>query len=70
MCREKMIFLVAGTLVLTGLALGYFIAPGWLLLSAFVGVNMLQAAITGFCPLAKILRAAKVESCTHGSPTS
>lgn len=70
MCREKIIFLVAGTLVLTGLALGYFVAPGWLLLSAFVGVNMLQASLTGFCPLAKILSAAKVGACIKNSPTS
>ncbi len=70
MCREKVIFLVAGILVLTGLALGYFVAPAWLLLSAFVGVNMLQASMTGFCPLAKILRALHVEPCMKGSPTT
>jgi DUF2892 family protein len=29
----------------------------WLWFTAFVGANMLQAAFTGFCPLAKILRA-------------
>ncbi|MBS3745537.1 MAG: DUF2892 domain-containing protein, partial [Wenzhouxiangellaceae bacterium] len=29
----------------------------WLWLTAFVGVNMFQAAFTGFCPLAKILAA-------------
>lgn len=70
MCREKVIFLVAGTLVLAGLALGYFVAPAWLLLSAFVGLNLLQASITGFCPLAKILRAAGLAPCTQGSPTA
>jgi hypothetical protein len=70
MCREKVIFLVAGILVLTGLTLGYFVAHAWLLLSAFVGLNMLQASMTGFCPLAKILRAAGVAPCTTGSPTS
>lgn len=70
MCREKVIFLVAGVLVLTGLVLGYFVAPAWLLLSAFVGANMLQASITGFCPLAKILRSAGITPCTSGSPTS
>lgn len=70
MCREKVIFLVAGTLVLTGLALGYFVAPAWLLLSAFVGLNMLQASFTGFCPLARILRAAGIAPCAKGSPTS
>jgi hypothetical protein len=29
----------------------------WLLLTAFVGANLLQSAFTGFCPLAKILKA-------------
>ena len=40
----------------------------WLLLSAFVGVNMFQAAVTGFCPLIRILNALKVEQCTSVSP--
>jgi hypothetical protein len=70
MCRERVIFMVAGLLVLTGLTLGYFVHHGWLLLSAFVGLNMLQASLTGFCPLAKILRKAGVEACTKVSPTA
>ena len=28
------------------------VSPYWLLLPAFVGINMMQAAITGFCPAA------------------
>ena len=70
MCRERVIFLVAGTLILTGLALGVLVSQTWLLLSAFVGVNMLQASITGFCPLAKILRKAGVGACQGVSPTA
>jgi len=70
MCRERAIFMVAGILILTGLTLGYFVAPAWLLLSAFVGVNMFQASLTGFCPLAKILKASGVKPCTQGSPTN
>ena len=70
MCRERVIFMVAGSLLLSGLLLGYLVAPGWLLLSGFVGLNMLQASITGFCPLAKILRAAGVQPCTSHSPTA
>jgi hypothetical protein len=46
----------AGAVVLTGLALGWFISPWWLLLAAFAGLNMLQAGFTGFCPAAKIFR--------------
>ena len=52
---QRIIYLVAGTLVLTGLALGYFINPAWFLLTAFVGLNLFQTAFTGFCPLEKIL---------------
>ena len=34
--------------------LGWLVSPYWLLLAAFVGANMLQAAFTGFCPAALI----------------
>lgn len=52
---QRIIYLVAGTLVLTGLALGYFINSAWFLMTAFVGLNLFQTAFTGFCPLEKIL---------------
>ncbi len=53
---DKFMVAFAGTMVLTGLALGTFHDPDWYWLSAFVGANMLQASFTGFCPLAKLLR--------------
>lgn len=52
---DKAVLSFAGAMVLISLALGYFIHPAWLLLTAFVGLNMLQAGITGFCPAAIIL---------------
>lgn len=52
---QSIIYLVAGTLVLTGLALGYWVDQRWLLLAAFVGLNLFQTAFTGFCPLERIL---------------
>lgn len=55
MKREHIIRIVAGTLVLTGLALGRFINPWWLLLPAFVGANLLQSGITKWCLLEDIL---------------
>jgi len=48
-------------MVLVSLALGYWLSPYWLWLTAFVGANMLQASFTGFCPLAKILSKLKVK---------
>jgi hypothetical protein len=53
---DQIVFAFAGVMVLTSLLLAHFLSPWWLLLGAFVGLNMLQAAFTGFCPLARILR--------------
>jgi hypothetical protein len=38
------------------LALGYFVSGYWLLLTLFVGINLFQSALTGFCPAEMILR--------------
>ncbi|HVY81634.1 MAG TPA: DUF2892 domain-containing protein [Steroidobacteraceae bacterium] len=58
MSIDRIVFAFAGTMVLLSVALTYFFSPGWLILAGFVGLNMLQAAFTGFCPLAMILRKA------------
>lgn len=42
----------AGCVVLTGLALGWFVSPWFLPLAAFAGLNMVQARFTGRCPAA------------------
>jgi hypothetical protein len=47
-------------MVLVSLALAHFVSPWFFLLTAFVGVNLLQTAFTRFCPLAFILRRAGV----------
>ena len=53
---DRIVFAFAGVMVLASLLLAQLVSPWWLLLAAFVGLNMLQAAFTGFCPLALILR--------------
>ena len=53
---DSFVFAFAGTMILLSLALGLMVHPYWFFLTGFVGVNMLQAAFTGFCPLAKILK--------------
>jgi hypothetical protein len=54
---DRAVLAFAGIVVLAGLALGYYLSPYWLLLSAFAGLNMVQASITGFCPAAMIFKA-------------
>jgi hypothetical protein len=46
----------AGIMILASLLLAWLVSPYWLLLTAFVALNMLQAAFTGFCPAAMIFR--------------
>ena len=55
MTIEKAIRILAGTMVLISLILAHFVNPWWLLLAAFVGVNLIQSALTGFCPAEIIL---------------
>ena len=49
---DRAIFAFAGVMILLSVALVYFVSPWWLLLTAFVGLNLLQSSITGFCPAA------------------
>jgi hypothetical protein len=55
---DRLVFAIAGTFVLASLALSQLHSAYWLWFTAFVGANMFQAAFTGFCPLAMVLRKA------------
>ena len=56
MTIDRVVFAFSGSLVLLGLLLAWLVSSWWLLLPAFIGANMLQAAFTGFCPLARMLK--------------
>ncbi|MBN2647338.1 MAG: DUF2892 domain-containing protein [Thiotrichales bacterium] len=62
MTVEKIVLMLAGTMVLVGSLLAAYIDPLWLLLTGFVGANLLFAGLTGFCPMVKILRKFGVKS--------
>ena len=55
---DRAVMAFAGLMILASVALAHFVSPWWLLLTAFVGLNLLQASFTGFCPLAFIARRA------------
>ncbi len=65
MCNEAIIRRFAGVFVLLSLALGYWVHPAWLLFTAFVGLNLLQSSVTGFCPLERLLAQAGFPGCTR-----
>ena len=56
MSIDRAVFAFAGTLIILSLLLSLLFTPWFLVLTALVGLNMLQAAFTRFCPLAMILK--------------
>lgn len=52
----RQVQITAGTLVLAGVLLGLFAAPGFFGLSAFVGAGLMFAGVTGWCGMANLLR--------------
>ena len=55
MKTENLVRVLAGSMALLSVALVCFVSPWWLLLTGFVGVNLLQSAFTGFCPPTLVL---------------
>ena len=58
---ERYLRLIAGIVVLVSLALAHWVSPWFLLLTAFVGLNLFQSGFTGWCPMMSILRWAGVD---------
>ncbi len=53
---DRLVFVVAGSFILLSVILSQVHSPNWLYFTAFVGANLLQSSITGFCPMAVILK--------------
>ena len=61
MTVDRIVHLMAGLMGLVSIALAHFTNnPTWLWLTAFVGANLAQSGVTGFCPLAFMLKRAGV----------
>jgi len=57
MSIDRIMLAIAGIFIVASVVLSHFHHPYWLFFTAFVGLNLFQAAFTGFCPLAMILKA-------------
>ena len=66
---ESAVRIMAGVMVLLSLALAHWVNQWWLLLTAFVGVNLIQSALTGFCPGEFMLKKLGVGQCS-ASPSA
>jgi len=56
MTIDNAVLSFAGLVVLLGLLLGWIVSPYFYLLTAFAGLNLVQAGITGFCPAAMFFK--------------
>ena len=65
MCHESVIRRFAGIVLLVSLALAWWVHPAWLLLTAFVALNLLQSSFTSFCPLERVLGRWEMFGCSR-----
>ncbi|MGV8931448.1 MAG: YgaP family membrane protein [Luteimonas sp.] len=67
MSLERAVSAFAGVMILISVALTQLVSPWWWLLTAFVGLNLLQSSFTGFCPAAMVMRKLGVGKGVAGS---
>ena len=58
---DRAVMAFAGVMILISVLLVHFVSPWWLLFTAFIGLNLLQASLTGFCPAAMVFKALGVK---------
>jgi len=63
MTIERALRALAGFFVVLSVALGYWVHPGFLLFTAFVGLNLFQSAFTNACPAMAIFRKLGLRAC-------
>ena len=56
MSLDRAVMAFAGVMILISVALIQLVSPWWWLLTAFIGFNLLQSSVTGFCPAAMVMR--------------
>ena len=59
---DRIVLAFAGSVIFLSVILSVIYSPYWLFFTGFVGLNLLQSSLTGFCPLAAILKKAGVKS--------
>jgi hypothetical protein len=56
MTVDRYLRMIAGTVIITTLAMGHWVNPNWYFFTAFVGLNLFQSAFTNWCPMMTVLR--------------
>jgi len=56
MTLDRTVMMFAGVMILLSVVLTAFVSPLWMWFTVFIGVNLIQSSVTGFCPAAMIFR--------------
>jgi glucan phosphoethanolaminetransferase (alkaline phosphatase superfamily) len=67
MTIERALRLLAGLMILVSVALTYYVSPWWMLLTIFIGLNLLQSSFTNTCPAVWFLGKLGLKRCVPES---
>lgn len=56
MSLDRSVLLFAGAMVLLSVALTLWVSPLFVWLTVFVGANLIQSSVTGFCPAGTVFK--------------
>jgi len=56
MTLDRAVLAFAGVMVLVSVLLTQFVSPYFLWFTVFIGANLIQSSMTGFCPAAAVMR--------------
>jgi hypothetical protein len=55
MTIDNMLHLIAGVFIALSVTLGYYVSPYFFLFTLFIGLNLIQSAFSGWCPMMSFL---------------
>ncbi|MFD3189767.1 DUF2892 domain-containing protein [Sedimentitalea sp. HM32M-2] len=56
MTLDRTVMMFAGFMILLSVVLTALVSPLWMWFTVFIGANLIQSSITGFCPAAMLFR--------------
>jgi hypothetical protein len=62
---DRAVMAFAGIMILVSMLLTYYVSPLWMWFTVFIGLNLFQASLTGFCPAAWLFKLLGVPAGNH-----
>lgn len=62
---DRAVMAFAGVMILASLLLTHYVHPNFIWFTVFIGLNLFQASLTGFCPTAWVFKLFGVPPGTH-----